>query len=182
MRPLRILHVTTALNIGGAEMMILKLATHGQFESGVLGLLNWDVVGSMLRDRNVPVTALRLSTAAGLLGSPAVVRRVLTDFAPDVIQGWLYHGNLMAALLGRAYGAPVVWNIRQSLHTREMEKRHASMTRKVLTWLHRMPAKIVYNSAVARTEHERIGFPRDKGIVIPNGFDIDKFRPDPTAQ
>lgn len=180
--PVRVLHVMTALDVGGAEMMLLKLSTHGQFKSAVLALLNWGPIGSMLRQSHIKVAALGLTTPKGALSAPSVAIRLIRSFAPDVIQGWLYHGNLVASLIGAVTKRPVLWNIRQSVQGSEIEKRHALLTRKLLTWVQASPAKVIYNSEVARRQHEGIGFPSGKGIVIPNGFDTDKFRPDPLAR
>jgi glycosyltransferase involved in cell wall biosynthesis len=37
---------------------------------------------------------------------------------------------------------------------------------------------IVYNSVTAADQHERLGFPAEKRVVIPNGFNLNRFRPD----
>ncbi|MBT7351879.1 MAG: glycosyltransferase [Phycisphaerae bacterium] len=36
----------------------------------------------------------------------------------------------------------------------------------------------MYNSAVSRGQHEAFGFKVERGIVIPNGFDLNRLRPD----
>ncbi|MGH7075640.1 MAG: glycosyltransferase [Stellaceae bacterium] len=179
---MRILHVTTALDVGGAEMMILKLASHARFTNSVLALLNWGPMGELFQEQRIGVTALGLPKPGAVIGMPREVHRVFRAFRPDIIQGWLYHGNLLASLLGPIYGIPVLWNIRQLVHAPEIEKRHTRATLRMLTWLHRVPRRIIYNSEIARAQHEAIGLPHDKGVVIPNGFDTEKFRPDPAAR
>lgn len=59
------------------------------------------------------------------------LRGVVKDFRPDLIQGWMYHGNLVATLARTlAPGRPVVaWNIRHSLYELGYEK---PMTRQVI--------------------------------------------------
>jgi glycosyltransferase involved in cell wall biosynthesis len=41
---------------------------------------------------------------------------------------------------------------------------------------------IIYNAERSAQRHAAIGYPADKAIVIPNGFDLDAFRPDPDAR
>ncbi|MCQ7029688.1 hypothetical protein MRO55_24610, partial [Escherichia coli] len=55
----------------------------------------------------------RLDASWRMLRLASILRRL----APDIVQGWLYHGNLaatLAAALTRTR-APVMWNIRGTL-------------------------------------------------------------------
>jgi glycosyltransferase involved in cell wall biosynthesis len=96
-----------------------------------------------------------------------------------LIQSWLVHANVFAALTHRALGAsvPLAWNGRQSLDALDREK---WLTRKLISaspMLARVPAAIVYNSLHSAGQHEALGFPADRSVLIPNGFDIEEFAP-----
>jgi glycosyltransferase involved in cell wall biosynthesis len=41
-----------------------------------------------------------------------------------------------------------------------------------------MADAVLYNSTVSQSQHEAIGYRADIGVVIPNGFDTEGFRPD----
>jgi glycosyltransferase involved in cell wall biosynthesis len=158
-------------------MMLLKLAGSHGFRSGVLGLLKWGIVADRLRAQNIPVRNIGLPALCGFAQAHVVLQKLMKELAPNMIQGWLYHGCLCASLVGKVWGLPVIWNIRQSVQGSEIEKRHALITRAALAHIGASPNQIIYNSEVARLQHEALGFPMHKGVVIPNGFDTDLFRP-----
>jgi glycosyltransferase involved in cell wall biosynthesis len=111
--------------------------------------------------------------------------RALRARRPDVIQGWMYHANI-AATLTRAWtrlDAPVLWNIRASLMERRHEKWRTLLLIRLGGKLSFSPARIINNSAASALEHEReMGYRAAKRVVLPNGFDTDRFRPSPTAR
>lgn len=44
------------------------------------------------------------------------------------------------------------------------------------------PETIIYNARSAASDHERLlGYPKEKRVILDNGFDLDAFRPDPQA-
>jgi glycosyltransferase involved in cell wall biosynthesis len=140
-------------------------------------------MGARIQELGVPVHALNMRT--GVPG-PAVfarLRRIVCSFKPNIVQGWMYHGNLAASLAGRfARGRPaVVWNIRHSLYNLSDEK---PLTRQVIRgnrWFSGGIDNIIYNSHVSRRQHEAFGFSHERGVVIPNGFDLVRLFPDEEA-
>ena len=180
--PPRILFITTTLSVGGAEKQLSRLLSrlHGSvIEAGVVSLLSRGPVRSEIERLGVQVWDLGLENPLRLpLALPrlaAIVRR----FPPNVLQGWMYHGNL-AALWAKYWvsNACLIFGIRHSLYDLRREK---SLTRQVIRWnaaaSHRVCA-IVYNSETAQAQHKTFGFDREKGVVIPNGFDTNLFYPD----
>ncbi len=96
---------------------------------------------------------------------------------PDIIQGWMYHGNLAATLAGIfAIGHPaVVWNIRHSLYDLNYEKRFTRWVIHLNRIFSRSPKAIIYNSNISRQQHEAFGFHSNNSQVIPNGIDHKRF-------
>lgn len=96
----------------------------------------------------------------------------------------MYHGNLAATVAWRwaASSAKLVWGVRQSLYDLDREKPMTRWVIRALVPLSRFPRAIVYNSHMARSQHETFGFQAKRGCVIDNGFDFDVFRPDPDAR
>lgn len=178
---------STGLATGGAERMLVKLVSqlHGRsYEFAVVSLLDAGTQGPLLRDLGVPVDALRIRRPVALPALPLRLRRCVRHFRPDVIQGWMYHGNLAATIARRLAGSParLVWGIRQTFYGMAHER---PLTRGVIranAALSAASERIVYNSSLSRAQHAAAGFKDERGIVIPNGFDTDQFRPDPTAR
>jgi glycosyltransferase involved in cell wall biosynthesis len=108
------------------------------------------------------------------------LRTVLAGTRPDVVQGWMYHGNLAA--LAAPSRTPVVWNIRQSIGQLRREKAATAAVILAGAMLSRRPRAIVYNSAVSAREHESLGYRDDRTRLIPNGFDLERFRPESAAR
>jgi glycosyltransferase involved in cell wall biosynthesis len=89
----------------------------------------------------------------------------------------MYHGNLAASLTRvlASQKPAVVWNIRQSLYDILNEKR---LTQYVIRGNKRLSTRIktiIYNSQLAKEQHEAFGFAKCSGIVIPNGFDLNEL-------
>ncbi|MGD8937725.1 MAG: glycosyltransferase, partial [Thiogranum sp.] len=81
-----------------------------------------------------------------------------------------------AARLG-ARAAALVWNVRHCLDAWSREKRLTRWTIRANRDLSGRVQAIVYNSRLAREQHEDFGFAARSGSVIPNGFDLQRFRP-----
>lgn len=177
---MRVLHVITGLSTGGAERALYNVLSGGladQFGTAVLSLGDEGTMGPRIHELGVPVYALNMRS--GLPGPKvlAKLRRLVRSLNPDVIQGWMYHGNLAASLAGM-FGPAVAWNVRHSLYDLADEK---ALTQKVIwgnRWLSNRVEAIVYNSRVSRRQHEAFGFYSARGRVIPNGFDLERLRPD----
>jgi glycosyltransferase involved in cell wall biosynthesis len=179
----RILHLITGLETGGAERSLanLLLGEAGQRQMArVVSLSGEGHYGPILASKGIEVDALRLGPTLPTLAALWRLHQIVGSFRPDVIQGWMYHANLMASCAGALSGRriPVAWNIRQSLYNIESEK---PTTRWVIRRLARgsaKPAAIIYNSFQSRAHHEAFGFASRQGIIIPNGFDTNVWRPD----
>ncbi len=183
MRPTRVLHVITGLNAGGAEAMLHALL--GAFaqrampiQSHVVVLRGGGVLAEPIRDLGVPV--YQLLSGGGCAGEgPAKVLRRVRRFRPDVVHGWMYHGNLGATLLTSMFarGARTVWGIHACLDD-PWALGPSSLGALVMNRIGSGRAdSIVYCAEAARRMHERIGFAGRNGEVISNGFDCARFRP-----
>ena len=116
-------------------------------------------------------------------GWVSALRRAIRAYQPDVVMGWMYHGNL-AASLARPLGhrGPIVWNVRHSVHDLVLEKWTTRWVIRAGAWLSRHPARIVYNSTTAAEQHEALGYESGGRVVLPNGFDLQRFKPDGAAR
>lgn len=179
---MKVIHFITGLATGGAESALYNLLQGGlaeRFENHVVSLTDKGTIGSRIQDLGVPLTTLGMRK-----GWPSILglwrlRNVVRDFRPDVLQGWMYHGNI-AANIAHIFtsGRPALaWNVRHSLYGLVHEK---YMTRQVIRLnrlLSRKPHTIIYNSRLSREQHEAFGFFSYRGLVIPNGINLQRFAP-----
>lgn len=182
----RVLHVISGLGSGGTEGVLSRLVINGNREevvSGVVSLTDEGIHGATLRAAGIPVWVARMPKGLPTWGYRRALARAVREFRPDVISGWLYRGNLAALGASRdAGGAPVVWNIRHSLHEWKRERPLFRLTVVANRWRIDRPDLVVYNSHAARDQHRDFGFLAHQDRVIPNGFDLERFRPDAQAR
>lgn len=178
----RVTHVVTGLEIGGAERALVKLveSTRHNFVHSVVSLQSGGALVRSLRELDAAV--YELGMRAGRVPSRGILTLVktLSVLRPDIIQGWMYHGNIAAlvgAKLARQSG-PIIWSIHGLLH----ESDTSSPLTKGLIWLgaraSTSPRKIIYKSPESQRDHEAVGYSRKKSVLMPNGFDTVAFAPD----
>jgi glycosyltransferase involved in cell wall biosynthesis len=181
------LHVINDLAIGGSEMMLCKLLSRTdrkRFESAVISLDGIGTLGDRIRQLGIPVYEMGMKPS--LVRPRTLVRLVRTArrLKPDLIQGWMYHGNLAAQLAAMFTVRPVsvFWNIRQSLYSLDYEKPGTAKVIKLGARLSHWPAKTLNNSRTSVAQHSVIGYETSSTVVIPNGFDTELFAPSEEAR
>ncbi len=183
---MRIMHVITGLDTGGAEMMLLKLLSgrSQEFEPVVVSLTNEGTIGPRISQLDIPVYCLGLGRAIPNPIRALSIVPLARRFRPHLIQGWMYHGNLMASLarLSLHMRVPVLWNIRQTVYDLSLERGLTAHVIRLGARLSRRPAAIIYNSQTSAAQHEALGYDATKRVVIPNGFDCQVLRPDEGAR
>ncbi len=183
---IRVAHVITGLEVGGAEMMLYKLLSgidRSRFESRVLSLTGHGPIGARIEALGIPVVVLGALGVFSAARAAARLARELRGFRPDVVQTWLYHADLFG-LFAKVWGvAPkLCWNLRCS----DLGPGDAPPLTRVLArclgMASRAPDIVIVNSQAGRLAHERIGYRPRRWEVIYNGFDAARFVPDPSAR
>jgi len=151
----------------------------------VLVLTGRNDLSNRLESLDVSVEYLRVGQGRfPNLGAIFRLMSIARRFSPDVIQGWMYHGNLAASIICMlsCRKARLFWNIRQTLYSLEREKKMTRLVIQMSRILAPSPTAIVYNSVASAAQHEALGYPMKSRKVIPNGFNTDEFQPDPSAK
>jgi glycosyltransferase involved in cell wall biosynthesis len=184
---MRILHVITALSMGGAERMLMKLlgarALSG-FEQRVVSMLPGGPMAAPMRATGTPVDELDflggVPPVSGAVGLAKLARR----HDADIVQGWLYHGNLGASLARAAMRrrVPLIWGIRQSLPTLVGENVFARVGIALNRLGSSQPDRLLFNSQTSLAQHRARGFCMRQAAYLPNGFESGGFVPDAQAR
>jgi glycosyltransferase involved in cell wall biosynthesis len=179
---IKIVHIIAALNIGGAEMMLNKLLPHmrkDRFENIVITLKEKGELSEDFESQNIRV--YNVGGMGGILRISALIRslKILREINPDIIQGWLAHGNFVAQITSifLPYRLSTLWNIRYTALPKPETKNSTLLIIKLLSLLSSFPQKIIFNSKTGADDHIRMGYRRDKSCIIPNGFDTKLFSP-----
>jgi hypothetical protein len=99
LRPRKVLYVTAGLRGGGAEAMLARLALAQPSVADditIVSLLPAEAHMERLRAGGVTVVELRFDKAGGIATSLFKLARLIAESRPDILQGWMYHGDLAA--------------------------------------------------------------------------------------
>jgi len=184
---MRVLHIITGLSTGGAETMLFKLLSgidKNRFHCAVVSLSDTGTLGPGIVNMGIPVYALNMRPGTPNIAGLLKLGRIIRKFRPNLVQGWMPHGNLMALLsvIFTCRNVPVVWNIRQSLYSLAYETPGTARLIRLAAKLSWLPKAIVYNSAISASQHEALGYRAGKRLLIPNGFDCQRFAPNMNAR
>ena len=184
--PLAVMHVITSLDVGGAEGQLTRLVA-GDAAAAVSHSVVTLKPGGALRVRleadGIPAGDLGIERNADALGGLARLVGIIRAGRPAVVHSWLYHADLLAtlalALSGRRRATRLIWGVRCS----DMDmRRYARSSRYILNVLPRLSSRtdlVLCNSEAGRAAHERLGYRPPQWRVVPNGVDVDHYRPLP---
>ncbi|MES2405892.1 MAG: glycosyltransferase [Pseudomonadota bacterium] len=184
---MRIVFIITGLSTGGAEMMLFKVLERldrKRFAPHVISLTTLGELAPRIAALGIPVDAVGMKPG---LPSPSgffQLMQLLKRLNPDVVHTWMYHADFLGGLAARLADVSAVgWCIRNSNLDRDKTK---FSTRTVVTLCASMskwvPSRILSCSEKARQVHVGCGYAAEKMVVVPNGFDLTRFKPDIDAR
>ncbi|MEG4441364.1 glycosyltransferase [Microcoleus sp. AT9_B5] len=177
-----IIYITTGLSTGGAERMLYNLLSRinrQRFSPAVVSLMDRGTWGDRIESLGIPVYTTDMKPG---MATPAAIWklvRLVRQLQPDLIQGWMYHGNLAAQLASvlSLLRTPVLWSIHHSISSLESEKSLTVKIIKLCAYLSRLTHQVIFVSQASKLQHEALGYNRQNNCVIPNGFDTFLFVP-----
>jgi glycosyltransferase involved in cell wall biosynthesis len=184
--PIKVVHVIVDLDVGGAEIMLAKLAQEirqGTFELEIISLSSDGALADEFRSAGISIRALNMGKRLRDIFKIFTLIRWIKEFEPEIVHTWMYHADLLGGMAAKFTGSiPIIWSIRHSdfasntkLSTRGIRR----ILGLISPWV---PTKIISNSHQARDVHAQIGYVYEKMIVIPNGFDLEIWRANSVAR
>lgn len=176
----KVLWFTTGLGSGGAEMMLTQMVKGlPRLQHVVVSLTGGGKHADALREAGIEVHSLDMPAGKP---TPAALWRLwkrVRQTRAEVLMGWMYHGCLAAVLARcmRFKRVALIWNVRQSLYDLKLEKRGSALVIRALSWFSWLPRCITYNSQLSARQHEAAGYRAGKTRLVPNGFDVERWRP-----
>jgi glycosyltransferase involved in cell wall biosynthesis len=171
-----------SLETGGAERQLVALAKGLHQRGATVRVGVFYRRGDLLRDveaAGIEIVDLAKSDRGDVIGFLSRTVRAVRSARPDIVYSFLGSANLTAAAIRPFFFHPrFVWSIRTS--NMDLGKYH--WLSRAVHWTERrlatLPDLIVANSRAGADYSVANGFPRRKIIVVPNGIDTGKFRPD----
>jgi glycosyltransferase involved in cell wall biosynthesis len=176
----RVMHVISGLDTGGAEAFLVQLAAGLKargFAQDVVSVTTLGAHAATLQAQDIPVHALNVGSLPGAMAAVGRLAALVRKTRPDVMQGWMYYGDLFAALANRIVPGHrrLYWNLRASDTVEGGYGRLVRINAKLSAW----PDLVIANSQTGLDFHLRHGYRPRATDVIPNGVDTVRFRPDP---
>ena len=182
--PVKVMHVITSLDVGGAESQLARLVASGgagAVSHSVVSLKPGGGLRAVVEDLGIGVRDLGVGRKPSAVAGLARLAKLIRTTRPAVVHSWLYHADLLAtlalALSGRRRETRLIWGVRNS----DMDmRRYARSSRYILKVLPRLSSRtdlVLCNSEAGRTVHGRLGYRPPRWRVVPNGVDVERFRP-----
>lgn len=176
----KVLHVITNFAaVGGAEMMLSRLIqTQPDCRHYVVALMNINGTYQDALQRCEAHYALRWN-GLNTLSAVLKLRKIIQAVQPDVIQGWMYHANVLASLsiTGLKNKPDIFWGIHHSLASPKDESASTKIALALSRVLAPQPAGIIYCAHSALEQHRNFGLNNANSQVIANGVFTDKLQP-----
>ncbi|GAB4529532.1 MAG: glycosyltransferase [Pleurocapsa sp.] len=179
---MKILFLSTGLTTGGAEVMLYNLLSkinRQKYQPSVISLMDKGRFGQAIEKLDIPVYSAGMNPGKPTIKAITRTINLVKKVQPNLIQGWMYHGNLaaQAASFLNGQNVPILWSIHHSLYSLRSEKIPTQAIIRLGSFTSKAVAKIAYVSQKSQIEHQKIGYSKENSCVIPNGFDTSLLQP-----
>ncbi len=168
---MKVLHVITGLEAGGAEIQLALLLRHTRHESDVVTLYNAGSVAEQIRADGTSVHDLGMRSNTEL-GALVRLRSMIAEGRYDVVHTHLYRSQIYARPAAWLARTPVVVTTEHSIGETHIERRKMTAgVRGLYLASELFSDATIAVSDVVRERLVRWGVPARKITVIPNGIE-----------
>lgn len=177
---MKVVHIINGLEDGGAEAALSRLLSSPSenVTSVVISLTDKGKYGDIIQKLGIEVYCLGFTSSIIDVKNFFKLISLIKNLAPDVVQTWMYHSNLIGGLASRLAGVPkVYWGIHHSSTEKAVNTRStnwAIMAGKYASMF--IPNAIIYCAEEAFKTHTYYGY-KSSSHIIPNGYDLSVFNP-----
>jgi glycosyltransferase involved in cell wall biosynthesis len=178
---MKILHVISGLQYGGAENLLfqlLQMPEFSTFDHQVISLTGLGPIGESMQELGLDVIALNFSSHKLNIKPLIAFLDALRNYQPDILQTWLFHADLAGAVAHLVeYKTPLVWSVHHATAHMNFFKRSTKIVIQINRILSRwIPERIVCCSPSVYDAHQRMGYPADRMVIIRNGVNCSRFQ------
>ena len=179
--PINTVFITRSLDYGGAQRQLVNLAKamdREKFNPTVLHFYSGPLEKELI-EATVRTIALEKKGRWEVLGFLLRLYRTLKSLKPDAIHGYLALPNILTILLKPLFpGTRMVFGLRGSGVDYSRYDWLTRVSDSTQDFLSRFADLIIVNSNAGYEHSINKGIPKKKMIVIPNGIDTHRFKPD----
>lgn len=189
---MKVLHIITGLNQGGAESALFRLVKGFQ-KSDVINIIvsltDEGEYGKYLLAEEIEVFTLNMPRRRITLNGIIKLWRIIKQENPNVVQTWMYHSDLIGGIVAKIAGVnKIIWGIVHFNLSKDITPISTRFVAKLCALLSAIiPDRIVSCSESSIEVHRKFGY-SNKFIYVPLGFDLNlnftpnKYRQDVRAQ
>lgn len=175
---MKLLFVITTIDRGGAELLLLNLlrSLSAKHEIHLYYLKGNATLLPNIRELGIEAQPIKIGSLGSFFHTLHTLRSLLLTKEKICIQGWMYHGNILATLLYLLfpYKNTLYWCVHHSANDLAKGKTKYKLWFNAL--LSRFANRVVYVTEQIRDEHIKCGFSRRNPLVIHNGVDSTVYR------
>jgi glycosyltransferase involved in cell wall biosynthesis len=183
MKKAQVFFLIRSLNMGGAERQLVELVKgieKAQFDVTV-GLFYSE--GVLIKEINdipeVMIVSLNKTGRWDIIGFVYRFMKLLKALNTDILYSFLPDANIIGLITGRIAGVKrIVWGVRASNMDVSRYDWLAGLSLRLSIFLSRFPNAIIANSVAGKEFHRSIGYSTNRMMVVPNGIDTDRFKPE----
>ena len=173
---MRIVHLISSLNSGGAETMLYKLlkSRSENVDIEIVTLISGGFYAEQIKEMNIPIHNLNMKNGRRPIKS--IIKLLKVFKRADVIQSWMYHSDLLAFIFGKLFlRKKVIWGIRRSYLDKQHMKLGTYYTAKICARFSKYVDGIISCTIAGKESHQKFGYENENFEVISNGFNIEEF-------
>jgi glycosyltransferase involved in cell wall biosynthesis len=182
---MQVLHIITDFDDGGAQAVLYRfIKADRENDHQVISLISIGWYGDRLIEAGVKVYSLGMPNGKLTVGGLTKLYRLIRQINPEIIQTWMYHSDLVGSIIARLAGKKtLVWGIHNTNLDPAKTALSTRMTVRACAMLSKnIPQKIISCSQEGVKVHTAIGYQSEKIVVVPNGYDISEFAPNPLTR
>ena len=178
----KIVHIISSLDVGGCEKILYDILNFDKSKKSKTLIISLNPEGYYKKKlEQAGYLVLSLNFKKNIFKSIFLFNKFILNFKPDIIQGWMYHGNFFG-LIAKAIlfkKTTLFWNIRQTMYDINLEKKSTKIIIYIGKLFSKYPKKILCNSQISISQHIKYGYSNNFKLIR-NGIDTDKFKIQPS--
>ncbi|MEM7725106.1 MAG: glycosyltransferase [Cyanobacteria bacterium P01_A01_bin.45] len=179
----KVMFIIRDLKYGGAQRQLVTLVkgmNKEKFDITVLYFYDGGELEVELKNSNINAISLNKSGRWDILNFTKNIFLNFYSIRPDIVHGYLGESNLMATILA-SISPPTkkIWGIRDSITDKKAYDWFGNLLFSLECFTSKFANLIIVNSYVGKKFYLKQGYPESQMVVIPNGIDIKRFKPEP---